>query len=96
MEGIDIMASSRTFRGIAPAAWLRVRESSASEYGTVYSDEHRGTATTVTPVGRIRVDYTYDAQQGVAEYTLIEKPLVLSETLIWDRIAATIARYSGG
>jgi hypothetical protein len=91
-----MMSSSRTFSGIAPAAWLRVRESSANEYGTVYSDVMQGTAITVTPVGRIRLNYTYDAHQGVAEYTLIEKPLILGETLIWDRIAATVARCING
>jgi len=84
------MGTSRVFHNISPSTWLRIKASSEQERGTNYSGDHVGTAVTATPVGAIRIAYEYNATRETVEYTIIEKPRLVGEFLIWGRIEQTI------
>jgi hypothetical protein len=85
------MAASRVFHDISPPTWLRIKSMSEQGHGTSYSGSCAGTAVTATPVGAIRIAYSYDASRETVEYTIIERPRLVAEFLIWSRIEQTLA-----
>jgi len=85
------MPASRSFQGITPESWLRIKASSKKQHGTVYADDDSGTAVTTTPVGPIVIQYRYDLAQQRIDYTIVNKPFLIGEAMIWNGIEETIA-----
>ena len=83
--------ATKIFHGIEQATWFRIKAASKQEHGTVHADGSRGLATTMTPLGPIIVDFTFDAETQEVSYTIVRKPFLVGENQIWDGIEKTIA-----
>lgn len=91
------MSSSQTFEGVTQAVFDCVKAASAKEHGTIYdpTDGPRGTATTDTVVGTVKLGFTFDAAAGTITYTIEKKPFLAPEREIWAGISNTIAQCGG-
>ncbi len=91
------MASSRTFHGVTATVFDCVKKASAKEHGTVYepSGAPKGTATTNTVVGTVKLGYDFDAEKEQITYTLLEKPFLAPESSIWSGISNSIGGCGG-
>jgi hypothetical protein len=85
---------SRTFEGVSATTWQRMQDAGRDEHGTVLeqAEEHRGTATTRTPVGPIVLGFSFEPDAERITYTIIRKPFMAASSLIWGGIAATLER----
>ena len=85
------MADSKTFIGIDSATWQKMKELGTRQHGTAYSEasEERGTATTMTPVGSIVLEYALDPQAQAVTYTIKQKPFLVAASLIWNGIESS-------
>lgn len=89
---------TRTFEGVSPGAWQRMREAGCRDHGTVFDppEASRGRATTPTPVGSVVLDYEFDAESERITYTIVRKPMLAASALIWGGIASTLERCRQG
>ena len=94
------MGSSNTYQNITPDVFACVEKTSEAEHGTVYTPGNRGTATTNTPVGKVVLDFDYEAGTQTVAYTIAQKPFLVTESEIWNGISSTITgcekQSSGG
>jgi hypothetical protein len=93
------MASSRTFEGVSPECWKCMQDASVAQYHTVFDPPPpatEGTAVSKTPVGEVKMDFSYDESAQTVSYTLTHKPFVIPEGQLWDGIAKSITKCSGG
>ena len=84
--------ATKTFAGITPAPWERIKAESASEHGTVYDPPQgaKGTATTKTPVGELVLRFEYDAARQTVTYSIDKKPFIVAEGTIWSGVQGAI------
>ena len=88
------MPSSRTFSGVTVEILTHMREFSRAQYGTVY-DPPEGpvsTATSQTPLGECVIDFAHDAAKAELTLTLVKKPWLLPEGLLWNGFSETLER----
>lgn len=90
------MAKTKSFNDVTASIWECVKATSLREHGTKYAPPGvpQGTATTVTPVGDVVLNYDYNVADSTVTYTLVKKPFIVSEGTIWDGIKDTIAGCS--
>ncbi|HRW61698.1 MAG TPA: hypothetical protein P5340_13720 [Defluviicoccus sp.] len=88
------MAETRTFTGITPDVWERLKAYGRDAHGTQFEPEDApsGVATTRTPVGEIAIRYDYDEAASRLCYTLERKPFFVMGWQIWGGIEATLDR----
>jgi len=89
------MSSSKTWNGVTESIFDCVKATSNSQHGTVYnpSDGDQGTATTSTPVGDVVL--SFNLANGSLTYTIQKKPLIVSDSQIWDGISETLNTCRG-
>ena len=89
------MASSKTFADITPSLWDCIKKTSQEQHGTVYSGENQGTATTNTLVGKVVLEYDFEASKDTLRYKIKQKPFLVSSDQIWNGIQDTIDDCNG-
>ena len=88
------MSSTRTFSGVTPSILARMKEFGRAEYGIVYdpAEGAAGTATSRTPLGECVIEFVHDDTKAELTLTLVKKPWLLPEGVLWDGFAATLDR----
>jgi hypothetical protein len=90
------MSSTRTFSGVTSEILSRMKELGRAEHGITYDppDAAVGTATSQTPLGECVIEFSHDSAKGELTLTLVKKPWLLPEGLLWDGFEATLSRCS--
>ena len=86
------MPSSRTFSGVTLEVLTRMKEFGRAEHGIVY-DPPEGpvsTATSQTPLGECIIEFAHDAEKAELTLTLVKKPWLLPEGLLWNGFSETL------
>lgn len=88
------MADSRKFEDVSVDLWERVKTMARDRFGTSFEPEAapEGTATTITPIGNVIIDYTLDTEAEEITYTLRRKPMLILSGQIWSGLADAIDR----
>jgi hypothetical protein len=89
-----MMASSRTFSGVTVEVLTRMQEFGRAKYGIIY-DPPEGlarTATARTPFGECVIATVYQEDTAELTLTLLKKPWLLPEGLLWNGFVETLAR----
>lgn len=86
------MSSSKTFKSVTPAIWSCLKASSEKEHGTKYDppNANDGTATTDSIVGKIVLQFNFKPDQQTIGYTILKKPMLVSDNQIWNGIESGI------
>ena len=88
------MSSSRTFSGVTVYILTRMKEFGRTQYNIVY-DPAEGpvsTATSQTPLGECVIEFAHDAAKSELTLTLVKKPWLLPEGLLWNGFSETLER----
>ena len=88
------MPSSRTFSGVTVDILTRMKEFGRAQYNIVY-DPAEGpvsTATSQTPLGECVIDFAHDAAKAELTLTLVKKPWLLPEGVLWNGFSETLER----
>ena len=88
------MSSSRTFSGVTVDILTRMKEFGRAQYNIVY-DPAEGpvsTATSQTPLGECVIEFAHDAAKSELTLTLVKKPWLLPEGLLWNGFSETLER----
>ena len=88
------MPSTRTFSDVTPEILHRMKEFGRAEYNIVY-DPPEGpvsTATSQTPLGECVVQFAHDPAKAELTLTLLKKPWLLPEGLLWSGFSETLER----
>ena len=91
------MPSTRTFSDVTPEILHRMKEFGRAEYNIVY-DPPEGpvsTATSQTPLGECVVEFAHDPAKAELTLTLVKKPWLLPEGLLWSGFSETLERCRG-
>jgi hypothetical protein len=88
------MSNSRTFPGVTPEILSRMKELGRAEYNIVYDppDGAVGTATSQTPLGECVIEFAHDPTKTELTLTLVTKPWLLPEGVLWSGFVATLDR----
>ncbi len=88
------MSSSRTFPDVTPEILERMKELGRAEYGIVYDppDGPVSTATSQTPLGECVIEFSHDTANAELTLTLVKKPWLLPESVLWSGFVATLDR----
>ena len=92
------MSDCQTFHGVTSAIFERVRDIGLRDHGTVYDPPgaDSGTATAVTPVGKIAMTFDFDARAETLTYCIASRPWIVPANAVFDGIANTIDACRGG
>jgi hypothetical protein len=88
------MASTRVFSRVTAEILHRMKEFGRAEYGIAY-DPPEGpisTATSQTPLGECVIEFVHDATKAELTLTLVKKPWLLPEGLLWNGFSQTLER----
>jgi hypothetical protein len=96
MEGAP-MFTTRTFSDVSTEVVTRMKEFGRSNYGIVYDppDGPNGTATGQTPLGECVIEFAHDSALTELTLTLLKKPWLLPESLLWNGFVKTLERCRG-
>ena len=88
------MSNSRTFPGVTMETLSRIKGLGLTEYGVVYDppDGPRSTASSQTPFGECVVEFVHDGARAELTLTIIKKPSLVPEGMLWGGFMATIER----
>lgn len=88
------MTASKTFSGVSPGVWEKMKAFGREQHGTVFDPEDgtHGRATTPSPLGAIVLAYAFDPDVETITYTIERKPMFVGDFLIWHGIDATLGR----
>jgi hypothetical protein len=88
------MPNTRTFSGVTVEILTRMKEFGRAEYGIVYDPPERpvSTATSQTPLGECVIEFAHDAEKAELTLTLVKKPWLLPEGLLWNGFSETLER----
>jgi hypothetical protein len=88
------MSNSRTFPGVTPEILSRMKELGRAEYNIVYDppDGAVGIATSQTPLGECVIEFAHDPTKTELTVTLVTKPWLLPEGVLWSGFVATLDR----
>ncbi len=86
------MPTTRTFPGISAEIVGRMKEYGRSQYGIVFDPPEgpKSTATSQTPLGECVVEFAYDSERAELALTLVKKPWLLPESLLWNSFQTTL------
>ena len=90
-----MMPDSRSFSDVTPEILSRMKELGRAEHGIVYDppDGPVGTATSQTPLGECVIEFAHDAATAELTLTLVKKPWLLPEGVLWSGFSETLERY---
>jgi hypothetical protein len=86
--------NSRIFSGVTVEALSHVKELGRTEYGVIFdpAEGSRSTATSQTPFGECVVELEYDIARAELTLTIVKKPWLLPESLLWSGFWETLER----
>jgi hypothetical protein len=87
------MSSTRTFLDVTAEILTRMKEFGRAEYGIVYAEGPISTATSQTPLGECVIEFVHDPAKAELTLTLVKKPWLLPEGLLWNGFSKTLKRY---
>jgi len=92
------MSSSTTFSSIPAEIVIRMKEFGHSRYGIVFDPPEgpSGTATAQTPLGECVIEFVHDSAREELTLTLVRKPWLLPESLLWSGFQRTLERCREG
>jgi hypothetical protein len=88
------MSTTRTFSGISTEIVTRMKAFGRSRYGIVFDppDGPNSTATGQTPLGECVIEFVHDSARAELTLTLVKKPWLLPESLLWNGFLSTLER----
>ena len=88
------MPSTRTFSDVTAEILSRMKEFGRAEYGIVYNplEGAASTATSRMPLGECVIEFVHDAAKAELTLTLVKKPWLLPEALLWNGFSETLER----
>jgi hypothetical protein len=88
------MSDSRTFSGVTAEVLSRMKQLGRAEYGIVYDPPEGSisTATSQTPLGECVIEFAHDAAKAELTLTLVKKPWLLPESVLWNGFTQTLER----
>ena len=88
------MPTSRTFPGIPVEIVDRMKAYGRSQYGIVFDPPEgpNSTATGQTPLGECVIEFAHDVERAELTLTLVKKPWLLPEGLLWNGFLETLER----
>lgn len=91
---VDLMSGIRTFSGVTAEILSHMQELGRASYGIVYDppEGSAGSATSQTPLGQFVIEFVHNNEKGELTLTLIEKPPLLPEELLWSSFVNTLDR----
>jgi len=92
------MSNGRTFSGVTDEILDRMKALGRAEYDIVY-DPPEGpvsTATSQTPLGECVIEFVHDPAKAELTLTLVKKPWLLPESVLWNGFSETLDRCRGG
>ena len=91
------MPTTRTFSGISVEIVGRMKEHGRSRYGIVFDPPEgaNSTATGQTPLGECVIEFAHDSERGELTLTLVKKPWLLPEGLLWSGFLRTLKACRG-
>ena len=90
------MSSSRTFFDVSSEILTRIKEFGSARYGVVFDppDGPQSIAVGETPFGKCVIESVYDSERAELTLTIVEKPWLLPESLLWKGFLRTLERCS--
>jgi hypothetical protein len=88
------MSNSRTFSGVTAEALRRLKGVGRTEYSIVFDppDGPRSSAISQTPFGECVVEFEYDSTGAELTLTIVRKPWMVPERLLWSAFLETLDR----
>jgi len=88
------MPNTRIFSGVTAEILSRMKEFGRAEHGIVYDPPEgpSSTATSQTPLGECVIEFVHDAAKAELTLTLVKKPWLLPEGLLWNGFSQTLER----
>jgi hypothetical protein len=89
-----MMPNTRIFSGVTAEILSRMKEFGRAEHGIVYDPPEgpSSTATSQTPLGECVIEFVHDAAKAELTLTLVKKPWLLPEGLLWNGFSETLER----
>jgi hypothetical protein len=89
------LPNSRTFSGVTTDVLLGMKQYSRDEYKVVYDPPEGAisTATSQTPLGECVIKFVHDSAKAELTLTLVKKPWLLPEGVLWRGFVATLERF---
>jgi hypothetical protein len=91
------MSNSRTFSDVTVEALIRIKALGRTEYSVVF-DPPEGpcsTATSQTIFGECVVEFVHDRVRAELTLTIVKKPWLVPESILWGGFVATLKRCRG-
>jgi len=91
---MSLMPNSRTFSDVTAEILNRMKEIGRAEYGVVYNPPEGpiSTATSQTTIGECVVEFVYDPAKAELTLTLVNKPWLLPEGVLWNGFSEMLER----
>jgi hypothetical protein len=88
------MSTTRTFSGVTAAVVGRMKEYARANYDIVFDppDGSTSIATSQTPLGECVIEFAHDPAHAELTLTLVKKPWLLPEGLLWNGFEQTLER----
>jgi hypothetical protein len=81
------------FQGITLAALVRMHAESSSDHVVALDPDQRGgTVHRPTPLGEVVVRFTHDRAREEMMVTIVKKPKLLPEAVLWAGVALALRR----
>ena len=88
------MSVTGIFCSVSTEIAIRLKEVGRSRYGIVFDplEGQSGTATGQTPLGECVIEFVHDSAREELTLTLVRKPWLLPESLLWMGFQRTLER----
>jgi hypothetical protein len=91
------MSTTRTFSGVTSEVVSRMKELARANYSIVFDppDGPTSIATSQTPLGECVIEFVHDPAKAELTLTLVKKPWLLPESMLWSGFTETLDRCRG-
>ena len=91
---VALMSNSRIFSEVTDETLTRLKTVGRTQYSVVFDppDGPRSSAISQTPFGECVVEFEYDMTRAQLTLTLVKKPWLVPESLLWSSFLATLER----
>jgi hypothetical protein len=91
---VTLMSNSRIFSEVTEETLTRLKILGRTQYSVVFDppDGPRSSAISQTPFGECVVEFEYDMTRAELTLTLVKKPWLVPESLLWSSFLVTLER----
>ena len=88
------MSNTHTFSDVSAEVVSRMKEFARAKYDIVFDppDGPTSIATSQTPLGECVIEFAHDAAKAELTLTVVKKPWLLPEGVLWNGFVATLDR----